>query len=437
MFLGKLGLLGKIPGHKPLINLRPGLLFVRTASRSSGKPEFRFKTRKVKTPEQLRAEEEQRKYEEAINSGSWIRKYGAIVDTFEFNRKATKYYLALYLVFFVYGIRYFRKLYERDVEKKELLEKRDSGAELSEWEKLRLRELSGDLIRTSDMAKLKAYHELREEWKKTHTSPDDHFNPKPEEIEHLLDTSYEECILPPKDLTDFYDNVAEKYDSEISTEEMLSFMGSKRKWLMSHCKGDVLEVACGTGRNIKYLDPTKIESYTFLDTSAKMMRVTYDKFTEQWPNFKKVKFVVGKAEDLLELQGDKQVKYDTIIETFGLCSHQDPVKALKNMMKLLKPGGRIVLLEHGRGSYDFINKQLDRRAHKHSETWGCRWNLDIGELVDASGLEITQEKRSHFGTTWTIVAKRPGDVLEFDELSFLEKYFIARKTNLDSSLPEK
>ncbi|KAH3661737.1 hypothetical protein OGAPHI_005915 [Ogataea philodendri] len=413
-----------------------GRSFVRTVAGSSGKPEFRFKTRKIKTPEQIRAEAEQKKFEEAVNSGSWIRKYGAIVDTFEFNKKATKYYFALYLVFFVYGIRYFSKLYERDVEKKDLLNKRDSGAELSDWEKLRLRELSGDLIRTSDMAKLHAYHVLREEWKKTH-GKDDYFNPDPKEIEGKVDTSFQECILPPKDLTEFYDTLADKYDSDVSTEEMLSFMGSKRKWLMKHTKGDVLEIACGTGRNIKYMDPAKLESYTFLDTSSKMMEVTYDKFKKQWPAFSKVKFVVGKAEDLLDMQGEKPMKYDTIIETFGLCSHKDPVKALENMMKLLKPGGRVVLLEHGRGSYDFINKVLDRRAHKHSEAWGCRWNLDIGELVDKSGLEITQEKRTHFGTTWMIVAKRPGDVLEFEELGFFEKYFTTSKTNFDSSLPEK
>ncbi|GME79004.1 unnamed protein product [Ambrosiozyma monospora] len=145
------------------------------------------------------------------------------------------------------------------------------------------------------------------------------------------------------------------------------------------------------------------------------------------------KFVVGKAEDLLDLSKEGQMKYDTVIETFGLCSHEDPVKALQNMMKLLKTGGRVVLLEHGRGTYDFINDKLDKRSHTHSEKWGCRWNLDIGELVDQSGLEITEETRYHFGTTWCIVAKRPQDVIEVEELGFFDKYFTTRKTNFDSS----
>ncbi|ODV84987.1 hypothetical protein CANARDRAFT_199814 [[Candida] arabinofermentans NRRL YB-2248] len=409
------------------------------------KPDFKYKTKKIKTPEQIKAEEDEKKYQEAINSDSWFRKWGAITASFEFNRKATKYYIGLYIIFIGYGIHYFQKLYNRDVEKKDLLNKRDlilsQGGTLTEWERLRLRELGGDLIRTTDVEKLKAYLKLRDEWQAKVDACETEeekkalgeFNPSPQDIEPLVDHSHEHSVLPPKDLTEFYDNIAEDYDSQISSEELFSLMSRKRKWVMKHCKGDVLEVASGTGRNIPYMNPSNVSSYTFLDTSTKMMEVTYEKFKQTWPEFSKVKFVVGKAEDLLNLTGGNKIKYDTIVETFGLCSHQDPVKALENMKGLLKPGGRIVLLEHGRGTFDFINSKLDSRAEKHSESWGCRWNLDIGELVDESGLEITEEKRSHFGTTWCIVAKMPGDVIEIEELGFFDKYFTTRKTNFDTS----
>ncbi|KAF4006096.1 Methyltransferase domain family protein [Saccharomyces cerevisiae] len=105
-----------------------------------------------------------------------------------------------------------------------------------------------------------------------------------------------------------------------------------------------------------------------------------------------------------------------------MCSHEDPVKALNNFGKLLKPDGRIILLEHGRGQYDFINKILDNRAERRLNTWGCRWNLDLGEVLDDSDLELVEEKRTHLGTTWCIVAKRKGDVKKKDELGFVEKY---------------
>lgn len=399
-------------------------------------PKFNYKVKKELTPEEQKEREDNLKYQEAINSGSWIKKYGAILGSTTFNKKATKYYIGLYIIFLCYGIYYFKKLFARHLEEEDLKKLRDSGVELSEYQKLRIRDLSNDLLRTKDSQKLKAYYKLKEQYDEKSEEEKKKlglFNPSPADISEIVDLEYEKCILPPRDLSSFYDKLADEYDKDVGTEEAMSFMKSKRKWVMSHCKGDVLEVASGTGRNIDYIDPKVIKSYTFLDTSKKMMDICYDKFYKKWDSFKRVKFVVGKAEELVELSDNKSFKYDTIIETFGLCSHKDPVKALENMKELLKPGGRIVLLEHGRGRFDFINKILDRRAHKHSEKWGCRWNLDIGELVDNAGLEITEEKRAHLGTTWMIVCKRPEDTLEIEELSFIEKYISPRKTNINSS----
>lgn len=374
--------------------------------------------RKILTPEQEKKEKEEEKLLADLKSPSRIKRWGAIARSEDFNKRMLKWYILGYGIFMVFGIRYFQKEYLKEQERTQLVEKKEKMGQLSEWENLRLRQLSRDMIRTSDLRKLQAYHRLEKNW-------EGQFDPQPHDIEKKVN----ENIVPARDLTDFYNGFAKNYDSEIGMEETLSFIGGKRKWLMKQIEGDVLEVASGTGRNIKYLDLPKIRSITFLDTSSEMMDITREKFRKKYPDFGKVGFVVGRAEDLpaLAKDGDSQVKYDTIIETFGLCSHQDPVQALDNFGRLLKPGGRVILLEHGIGSYDFINSQLDRRAKKHSETWGCRWNLDIGELVDKSELEIVQEKRHHFGTTWCIVAKKPGDPKKVEEIGIFEKYFSSGK----------
>ncbi|VEU20659.1 DEKNAAC101558 [Brettanomyces naardenensis] len=414
------------------------------ASHKPIKPAVSRTTRSAppKSDREIEDEEDKKIMEKAAKTGSRIRRWGAITSTHSWNRKATKYYVAMYVAFLFYGFYYFKKMYAYDNERKALIEKRDSeDGQLTEWERLRIRELSGDLIRTKDVEKLNAYHQLREEyekkWKSCKTKEDREllgkFNPQPEDIEPIIDRRLDRSVLPARDLSKFYDGVAESYDKEVGREEMMMGMKSKRKWLMKHCKGDVLEVASGTGRNIPLLDPSKVTSYTFLDPSEKMMEEAFEKFKEEWPNFSKVKFVVGRAEDLIKMTGSEEIKYDTIIETFGLCSEEDPIQALKNMKELLKPGGRIVLLEHGRGSYGFVNKKLDDGAQRHSDKWGCRWNLDIGELVDEAGLEITREKRAHMGTTWTVVCKRPGDVMEYEELGFYDKYLSRVKGNVDSS----
>lgn len=326
-----------------------------------------------------------------------------------------------------------KKLYAKEKELERLEEKSKSG-EANEYELLRIKQLRGKLRRRDEL-KLASYEKMRE-------NGTDSFDGIT--LDNNDQNKLNENILPARDTTEFYEGKAEEYDKGVNFEEKIIFMGSRRKWLMRHCEGDVLEVASGTGRNLKYLDANHINSITFLDSSEKMMEITYKKFKKMYPSFKKAAFVVGKAENLVDLakanvpaNDDKhsmeeitsvksdttKVKYDTIIETFGLCSHYDPVQSLKNFAALLKPEGRIILLEHGRGTYEFVNKILDDRAEKRLKTWGCRWNLDIGEILDDSGLEIVDESRAHFGTTWCIVAKKKGSIKKKEEVGFFEKYF--------------
>src|SRR5437763_16169516 len=121
----------------------------------------------------------------------------------------------------------------------------------------------------------------------------------------------------------------------------------------------------------------------------------------------------------------------------GLCSTRDPVGLLKRLGELCKKpsvkrkaggssvvsgeqtkygrevveqdgeydGGRILLLEHGRGHYDWLNHVLDGLAPSHADHYGCWWNRDIGAMVEQSGLEIEYVKRYHLGTTWEVVLR--------------------------------
>lgn len=91
--------------------------------------------------------------------------------------------------------------------------------------------------------------------------------------------------------------------------------------------------------------------------------------------------------------------YDTILQNFGLCSVSDPHSLLANMSKVLQPGsGRIYLLEHGRGSFDWLNKLLDKFAPSHFERYGCWYNRDIENIVrraekEVPGLEVVRIDR--------------------------------------------
>lgn len=106
----------------------------------------------------------------------------------------------------------------------------------------------------------------------------------------------------------------------------------------------------------------------------------------------------------LALPGSDAGSYDTVIDTFGLCSHSNPVEALQEVARVCKPGGKILLLEHGRSSYGWLNRLLDDKAEHHEKRWACRWNLDIPEIVAEAGLQVQTMSRWHFGTTYLIVA---------------------------------
>jgi methyltransferase OMS1 len=118
------------------------------------------------------------------------------------------------------------------------------------------------------------------------------------------------------------------------------------------------------------------------------------KLTDKYKLTKNIKF---------ELNDNNQLSYesesfDTVIDTFGLCSVKNPVSALQEMKRVLKSNGKILLLEHGRSNWSFLNEALDKTALDHSKTWGCWWNRNIEDLITQSGLKVDSINRSYFGT---------------------------------------
>mmetsp|Transcript_30275 Transcript_30275/g.97606 ORF Transcript_30275/g.97606 Transcript_30275/m.97606 type:complete len:86 (+) Transcript_30275:683-940(+) len=80
------------------------------------------------------------------------------------------------------------------------------------------------------------------------------------------------------------------------------------------------------------------------------------------------------------------------------------------MGRACKDDGRILLLEHGRSHYTWLNNILDANAQRHLTKWGCSWNRDILKVIDDAGLHVDYLARWHFGTTYYVVA-RPSSVV--------------------------
>jgi methyltransferase OMS1 len=230
----------------------------------------------------------------------------------------------------------------------------------------------------------------------------------------------------PEDVSERYNVIANTFDSSVDWTESLMGINRLRKKMAQQATGDVCEVSIGTGRNLSFYDwnfkgfngvgkmesnhtikTGKVKSFTAVDKSAQMLEMAHDKFAKDYPGIVGVKWVVQDAAQPLPPPTSSTAeqhgkKYDTIIQTMGLCSTNDPVGLLKNLGESVEWDGRILLLEHGRGTWDWINTILDGLAPRHAREFGCVWNKDIGQIVKESGLDVVKMERKHFGTTWWI-----------------------------------
>lgn len=197
----------------------------------------------------------------------------------------------------------------------------------------------------------------------------------------------------------------------------------------------MLEASIGTGRNLEFYDwelkqqdglgkkagqdSGKVKSLTAIDKSGEMVEVAREKFSRLFPGNISARWVVGDAsKEIPSLPADSDKgegglggrKYDTVVQTMGLCSADDPVALLKNLGNCVKEeDGRILLLEHGRGNWKWLNDVLDKFAEGHANEFGCWWNRDLEKIVKESGLDIVDMHTVwwHGGTTWWIELRKP------------------------------
>jgi len=199
-----------------------------------------------------------------------------------------------------------------------------------------------------------------------------------------------------------FNALADRYDDEIGMDETVMGLSLLRRWHLRRARGEVLEVAVGTGRNFHCYPPG--------------CRVTA---TDACPNM--AQKALEKAKALGGGGGAKVVgvgvmdgtalafpsgRFDTVVDTHGLCSVAEPRRLLREMSRVARPDGQILLLEHGRSHYGWLNGLLDKYASRHLEKWGCSWNRDIEGLVREAGLSVESSSRWHFGTTYLLVCRK-------------------------------
>jgi ubiquinone/menaquinone biosynthesis C-methylase UbiE len=188
------------------------------------------------------------------------------------------------------------------------------------------------------------------------------------------------------------------YDKYILPHFLNCACGSKpvkyqREKVVPMAEGLVLEVGIGSGLNIPFYDAAKVDRILGLDPSEELNRMAL-KVAEQ--KGIPVDFILGGAEDMP--LPDNHV--DTVLVTFTMCTIPEVTAANKEMLRVLKPGGKMIFCEHGLAPDVKVSKWQSRLDPVWGKiAGGCHLNRDIPRLIKNAGFEIKTMEQMYLPST--------------------------------------
>jgi len=155
----------------------------------------------------------------------------------------------------------------------------------------------------------------------------------------------------------------------------------QREKVVPRAQGKVLEIGAGSGLNLRFYDPTKVNHLAALEPSAEMWSIAEPAVKET--DFQ-IDFLQASAEEIPLETGS----IDTVVTTYTLCSIPSAPSALREIHRVLRPGGELLFCEHGKAPDASVRKWQDRL----NPLWkplagGCNLNLDIPALLRGGGFD--------------------------------------------------
>ncbi len=171
-----------------------------------------------------------------------------------------------------------------------------------------------------------------------------------------------------------YDRISSVYEWMDKPMDWFVEDGWRRK-ILSNARGKTLEVGVGTGKNLRFY-PENVD-ITGIDFSSKMLEKALRK-----------KYALDLDADLLLMDVQDMLfednLFDFVFTTFVFCSVPDPIKGIQEILRVLKPGGKLMMLEHVRSDRWLMGKIMDALNPITVRMIGANINRETVENVKLS-----------------------------------------------------
>ena len=185
------------------------------------------------------------------------------------------------------------------------------------------------------------------------------------------------------------------YDRFMAGSERDTFAPHRRALLVG-ATGDVIEIGGGTGANLQMYDGA-LRNLTVTEPERPMIGRLQRKIDAQRPGTN----LLQATAEALPFEDDS---FDTAVSTLVLCTVDDQARALSELRRVLRPGGRLLFMEHVRADDERLARWQDRLQPLQGRiACGCHCNRPTLDGIRAAGFEVTRLERDEIAHAPPIV----------------------------------